>query len=69
MGTTILRIGADFELFNNRLTGSVDYFQGFKGFPQLGSNNSARSSVRHQKNLPGNLLNKGFEVSLKIIKD
>jgi iron complex outermembrane receptor protein len=57
----------DFELFNNRLTGSVDYFQKIQGF-----NFSSTSSGNSQpgppsprfKNLPGNLLNKGFEVSL-----
>jgi iron complex outermembrane receptor protein len=40
-------IGADFELFNNRLTGSVDYFQRYKGFnfSSTSSGNSARSSV------------------------
>jgi iron complex outermembrane receptor protein len=59
-------IGADFELFNNRLTGSVDYFQKIQGFnfSSTSSGNSARSSVTRFKNLPGNLLNKGFEVSL-----
>jgi iron complex outermembrane receptor protein len=40
-------IGADFELFNNRLTGSVDYFKRYKGFnfSSTSSGNSARSSV------------------------
>jgi iron complex outermembrane receptor protein len=45
------------------LTGSVDYFKKTKGFNLYQQRNSARSSPRF-KNLPGNLLNKGFEVSL-----
>jgi iron complex outermembrane receptor protein len=41
-------IGADFELFNNRLTGSVDYFKRYKGFnfSSTSSGNSARSSTK-----------------------
>lgn len=60
-------VGADFELFNNRLTGSVDYFQKDTKdliFPVPAAATQPGPPSPRFKNLPGNLLNKGFEVSL-----
>lgn len=65
--TTSYGIGTDFSLLNNRLTGSFDYFHRdtkdlIAPVPQAtaqpgpGSNRSV--------NLPGNLINSGFEVAL-----
>ncbi|MEM0574944.1 SusC/RagA family TonB-linked outer membrane protein [Flavobacterium polysaccharolyticum] len=65
--TTSYGIGTDFTLLNNRLTGSFDYFHRdtkdlIAPVPQAtaqpgpGSNRSV--------NLPGNLINSGFEVAL-----
>ncbi|MNR92203.1 TonB dependent receptor [compost metagenome] len=65
--------GADFELFNNRLSGSVDYFQRDTEnliFPVPAAATQPGPPSPRYKNLPGNLLNKGVEVSLnyKIIE-
>ncbi|MBC5837119.1 SusC/RagA family TonB-linked outer membrane protein [Flavobacterium sp. F-392] len=60
-------IGADFELFNNKLTGSVDYFQKDTKdliFPVPAAATQPGASSARFKNLPGNLINKGFEISL-----
>jgi TonB-linked SusC/RagA family outer membrane protein len=60
-------VGADFEMFNNRLTGSVDYFQKDTKdliFPVPAAATQPGPPSPRFKNLPGNLLNKGFEVSL-----
>jgi TonB-linked SusC/RagA family outer membrane protein len=60
-------VGADFELFNNRLTGSVDYFQKDTKdliFPVPAAATQPGPPSPRFKNLPGNLINKGFEVSL-----
>ena len=65
--TTSYGIGTDFTLINNRLTGSLDYFHRdtkdlIAPVPQAtaqpgpGSNRSV--------NLPGNLINNGYEVAL-----
>ena len=60
-------IGADFELLNNRLTGSVDYFQRDTKdliFPVPAAATQPGPPSPRFKNLPGNLINKGVEVSL-----
>jgi iron complex outermembrane receptor protein len=60
-------VGADFELFNNRLTGTVDYFQKDTKdliFPVPAAATQPGPPSPRFKNLPGNLINKGFEVSL-----
>ncbi len=60
-------VGADFEMFNNRLTGSVDYFQKDTKdliFPVPSAATQPGPISPRFKNLPGNLNNKGFEVSL-----
>jgi TonB-linked SusC/RagA family outer membrane protein len=60
-------VGADFELFNNKLTGSVDYFQKDTKdliFPVPAAATQPGPPSPRFKNLPGNLINKGFEVSL-----
>jgi TonB-linked SusC/RagA family outer membrane protein len=65
--TTSYGIGADFELINNKLSGSLDYFQRDTKdliFPvPTGSTQPSPASPRF-KNLAGNLINKGVEVSL-----
>jgi iron complex outermembrane receptor protein len=60
-------VGADFELFNNRLTGSVDYFQRDTKdliFPVPAAATQPGPPSPRFKNLAGNLINKGVEVSL-----
>ena len=60
-------VGADFELLNNRLTGSVDYFQRDTKdliFPVPAAATQPGPPSPRFKNLPGNLINKGVEVSL-----
>jgi iron complex outermembrane receptor protein len=60
--------GIDFSIFNGRLTGSVDYFNKstkdllfFKVFPQPAPNPGI------WVNLPGHVINKGFELGLNLI--
>ena len=60
-------VGADFELINNRLTGSVDYFQKdtkdlISPVPPAASQPGPPSP--RNTNLKGNIITKGFEVSL-----
>lgn len=65
--TTQYGIGADFELLNNKLTGSVDYYQRDTKdliFPVPAAATQPGAPSPRFKNLPGNLINKGFEVSL-----
>ncbi|WP_240723418.1 SusC/RagA family TonB-linked outer membrane protein [Flavobacterium sp. GT3P67] len=60
-------VGADFELLNNRLTGSLDYFQRDTKdliFPVPAAATQPGPPSPRFKNLPGNLINKGIEVSL-----
>ena len=60
-------VGADFELLNNRLTGSLDYFQRDTKdliFPVPAAATQPGPPSPRFKNLPGNLINKGFEVAL-----
>lgn len=60
-------VGADFELINNKLTGSVDYFQRDTKdliFPIPAASTQPGPPSPRFKNLPGNLINKGFEASL-----
>jgi TonB-linked SusC/RagA family outer membrane protein len=60
-------VGTDFELFNNRLTGSLDYFQRDTKdliFPVPAAATQPGPPSPRFKNLPGNLINKGFEVAL-----
>lgn len=58
-------IGVDFSVFNNKLFGTLDYFN--KSTEDLLFNFSAiqpAPATRYWINLPGNLINSGFEVSL-----
>jgi iron complex outermembrane receptor protein len=60
-------VGADFELINNRLTGSLDYFQRDTKdliFPVPAAATQPGPPSPRFKNLPGNLINKGVEVAL-----
>lgn len=60
-------IGTDFELFNHKLTGSLDYFQRDTKdliFPVPAAATQPGPPSPRFKNLPGNLINKGIEVSL-----
>ncbi|WP_244199254.1 SusC/RagA family TonB-linked outer membrane protein [Flavobacterium psychrolimnae] len=60
-------VGADFELFNNKLTGSVDYFQRDTKdliFPVPAASSQPGPPAPRFVNLAGNLINKGVEVSL-----
>ncbi|MFV8373704.1 SusC/RagA family TonB-linked outer membrane protein [Flavobacterium sp. LB1P62] len=60
-------VGTDFELFNNKLTGSLDYFQRDTKdliFPVPAAATQPGPPSPRFKNLPGNLINKGVEVSL-----
>ena len=65
--TTSYGVGTDFTLLNNRLTGSVDYFNKnttdlIVGIPST-SGQPSPQGIKYQ-NLPANLINKGLEVSL-----
>jgi TonB-linked SusC/RagA family outer membrane protein len=60
-------VGTDFELFNNKLTGSLDYFQRDTKdliFPVPAAATQPGPPSPRFKNLPGNLINKGVEVAL-----
>ena len=60
-------IGSDFELLDHKLTGSVDYFQRDTKnliFPVPAAATQPGPPSPRFKNLDGNLINKGFEVSL-----
>jgi iron complex outermembrane receptor protein len=60
-------IGADFVLLNNRLSGSLDYFtRDTKDliFPVPPAATQPGPPSPRFKNLPGNLINKGFEIAL-----
>ncbi len=64
--TTSSGAGVDFTLFNNRLTGTVDYFQRDTQdliFPVPAAASQPGPPSPRNVNLPGNLINKGFEVS------
>lgn len=65
--TTSYGVGADFELINNRLSGSIDYFQRDTKdliFPVPSAATQPGPPSPRFKNLPGNLINKGIEVAL-----
>ena len=60
-------VGTDFTLLENRLTGTLDYFQRTTKdliFPIPQSASQPGPNSPRFKNLPGNLHNTGFEVSL-----
>ncbi|MBF2708856.1 SusC/RagA family TonB-linked outer membrane protein [Flavobacterium soyangense] len=60
-------VGADFGFLNNRLTGSLDYFQRDTKdliFPVPAAATQPGPPSPRFKNLPGNLINKGVEVAL-----
>ncbi|MEY4333317.1 MAG: hypothetical protein RLZZ196_2060 [Bacteroidota bacterium] len=64
--TTSSGAGVDFALLNNRLTGTVDYFQRDTEnliFPVPSAATQPGPPSPRFVNLPGNLINKGFEVS------
>ena len=65
--TTSYGVGVDFELINNRLSGSIDYFQRDTKdliFPVPSAATQPGPPSPRFKNLPGNLINKGIEVAL-----
>jgi iron complex outermembrane receptor protein len=64
--TTSSGLGLDFSLLNNRLTGSVDYFMRDTEnliFPVPSAASQPGPPSPRFVNLPGNLINNGFEVS------
>ena len=64
--TTSSGLGVDFALLNNRLTGSVDYFMRDTQdliFPVPAATSQPGPPSPRFVNLPGNLINKGIEVS------
>jgi len=64
--TTSSGVGVDFGLFNNRLTGTVDYFQRNTKdliFPVPSAATQPGPPSPRFVNLPGNLINRGYEVS------
>lgn len=63
--TTTTGIGLDFALFNNRLKGTIDYFnKSTKDLLFLASYPQPAASANRWVNLPGNVINKGFEIGL-----
>lgn len=64
--TTSSGVGVDFGLFDNRLTGTLDYFQRDTEnliFPVPAAATQPGPPSPRFVNLPGNLINKGIEVS------
>ena len=62
-----INVGADFALFNNRLTGSVDYFNKTTTdllFPQSPGDPAAPGVTITWVNLPAKIINKGVELAL-----
>jgi TonB-dependent starch-binding outer membrane protein SusC len=62
-------VGADFELFNKRVTGTIDYFQRDTKdliFPLRQASTPIAPASNKFENLKGNLINKGIEVGLNI---
>jgi len=60
-------IGIDFGLFKNRLTGSIDYFNKTTNdllFPQISFSPAVGGNVPTWVNLPGQIINKGLELTL-----
>ena len=60
-------VGIDFGLFKNRLTGSIDYFNKKTNdllFPQIAFSPAVGGNVPTWVNLPGQIINKGLEVTL-----
>ncbi len=60
-------VGVDFELLKNKLSGSIDYFQRDTKdliFPVPAAATQPGPPSPRLKNLAGNLINKGVEVSL-----
>lgn len=60
-------LGADFELLNNRLSGSVDYYNKNTSdliFPNQADGSQPGTFFPRLLNVDGNLINKGLEVSL-----
>jgi TonB-dependent starch-binding outer membrane protein SusC len=67
--TTQYGVGADFTLFKNKLTGSVDYYMKDTKdliFPVPAASTQPGPPSPRYKNLPGNLINKGFEVNANV---
>jgi TonB-linked SusC/RagA family outer membrane protein len=65
--TTSYGIGTDFTLLNNRLTGSFDYFHRDTEdlvAPKPQASLQPGPASNRSENLPGNLINTGFEVAL-----
>ena len=65
--TTSYGVGADFEFFNNRLSGSVDYYNKNTSdliFPNQADGSQPGTFFPRLLNVDGNLINQGFEVSL-----
>jgi len=65
--TTSYGVGADFAILNNRLSGSVDYYNKnttdlIVGLPST-SGQPSPQGIKYS-NLPANLINKGVEISL-----
>lgn len=62
-----INIGADFTLFNNKLSGSVDYFKKVTTdllFPQIPFVPANPGVAITWQNLPGEITNKGIELAL-----
>jgi TonB-linked SusC/RagA family outer membrane protein len=62
-----INIGADFTIFNNRLSGSVDYFNKTTTdllFPQIPFVPANPGVAVTWQNLPGKIVNKGVELAL-----
>ncbi|WP_233588540.1 SusC/RagA family TonB-linked outer membrane protein [Flavobacterium sp. LS1P28] len=65
--TTSSGVGVDFELINNRLTGSLDYYNKNTTdliFPNQPDGSQPGTYFPRLLNAKGNLINKGYEISL-----
>ena len=65
--TTTTGVGLDFALFNNRLKGTIDYFhKSTKDLLFLASYPQPAASANRWVNLPGNVINRGWEFGLDL---
>jgi TonB-dependent starch-binding outer membrane protein SusC len=67
--TTTLNVGVDFTIWNNRLSGSVDYFTRTTKdllFPREAADPVTPNGAIQWQNIPGELVNSGLEVALNV---
>jgi len=67
--TTTINVGLDFTVWNNRLSGSLDWFNRSTEdllFPREAADPVTPNGAIQWQNIPGTLINKGFEIALNV---